>query len=44
MRQEAVKEFLKKSKTDWHIVEQLIHENKLVEVEYKGNKFYMRKL
>jgi len=44
MREEAVDEFLKKANGNWAIVEDLINENKLIETEYKNNKFYIRKL
>jgi len=44
MREEAVDEFLKKANGNWAIVEDLITENKLIETEYKHNKFYIRKL
>ena len=42
MRREAVKEFLKKTNADWAIIEKLLDEDKLVELEYKGNTYYMR--
>ncbi len=44
MRTEAVKEFLKKANTDWHVIERLLEEDKLIEIEYEGNKYYMRRL
>ncbi len=44
MREEAVAEFLKKAYADWYIIEKLLEENKLVELGYEGNKYYMRKL
>ena len=44
MREEGVEEFLTKAKGDWNIIEKLIAENKLVEMEYKDKKFYLRKL
>ena len=44
MRENAVKEFLEKAKADWDVVEKLLKENKLIETEYQGNRFYMRKL
>ena len=44
MREEAVDEFLKKAKANWSVIEKLVDENKLVEVKYQNNKFYMRKL
>jgi len=44
MRKEAVKEFLKKANTDWRVIEKLLEEDKLTELEYEGNKYYMRRL
>jgi len=44
MREEGVNNFLPKAKADWGVIEKLIREDKLVEVGYKGKKFYMRKL
>lgn len=44
MREEGVENFLSKAKADWGIIEKLIKEDKLVELEYKKKKFYMRKL
>jgi wyosine [tRNA(Phe)-imidazoG37] synthetase (radical SAM superfamily) len=44
MREEAVKEFLKKTNASWSIIEKLLLEDKLVELEYDGKMYYMRKL
>ncbi|ASJ03451.1 radical SAM protein [Thermococcus profundus] len=44
MREDAVREFLKKAKADWSVVEKLLNEGKLIELEYNGKRFYMRKL
>ena len=44
MRKEAVKEFLKKADADWRVIERLLEKNKLIELEYERNKYYMRKL
>ncbi len=44
MREEAVKEFLARARADWSIVRKLLEQGQLVETEYEGNKFYMRKL
>ncbi len=44
MRKEAVKEFLKKANADWRVIEKLLEEAKLVELEYEGNRYYMRRL
>jgi wyosine [tRNA(Phe)-imidazoG37] synthetase (radical SAM superfamily) len=43
MREESVRELLARAGVDWSVVEKLIAEKKLVEVEYKGKKFYLRK-
>jgi wyosine [tRNA(Phe)-imidazoG37] synthetase (radical SAM superfamily) len=44
MRKEAVRELLKEAKTDWQIIKKLLREDRLVELEYEGNRYYMRKL
>ena len=44
MRKEGVNELLKKSHADWSLMTHLINEKKLVEVEYQGEKFYLRNL
>jgi wyosine [tRNA(Phe)-imidazoG37] synthetase (radical SAM superfamily) len=44
MRKDGVDNFLTKAKADWSIIEKLIKENKLIELEYRDKKFYMRKL
>jgi wyosine [tRNA(Phe)-imidazoG37] synthetase (radical SAM superfamily) len=44
MRKEAVEAVLKKDRTNWRVIEKLLEENKLIELEYEGNKYYMRKL
>jgi wyosine [tRNA(Phe)-imidazoG37] synthetase (radical SAM superfamily) len=44
MRQDALNELLKSASKDWKTVEKLITEQKLVEIEYGGDTFYMRKL
>jgi wyosine [tRNA(Phe)-imidazoG37] synthetase (radical SAM superfamily) len=44
MREEAVREFLKKTDASWLIIEKLLLEDKLVELEYDGKVYYMRKL
>ncbi len=44
MKKEAVIEFLKKDDSSWRVIEKLISQGKLVELEYKNEKFYMRKL
>ena len=44
IREEGMEELLKKSKSDWDVVEKLIHDDKLVAVEYKNKRFYIRKM
>ena len=44
MREEGVNALLSKADSNWDSVNRLIIENKLVEIEYLGKKFYMRKL
>jgi wyosine [tRNA(Phe)-imidazoG37] synthetase (radical SAM superfamily) len=44
MREEGVTNFLSKAKAGWDIIEKLIKKDKLIEVKYKGYKFYLRKL
>jgi len=44
MREDALRELLRKANADWSVVEKLINEGKLIELEYNGRRFYMRKL
>ena len=44
MREEAVNEFLARARADWPVVHWLIAEGQLLEMEYEGMKFYMRRL
>jgi wyosine [tRNA(Phe)-imidazoG37] synthetase (radical SAM superfamily) len=44
MREEAVTEFLKRADAGWETVRHLIEKRDLVELEYHGRKFYMRRL
>lgn len=39
MREEALKDFLKRAKSDWPIIVGLIEQDKLVESEHEGHKF-----
>mgnify|MGYP001825946832 FL=1 len=43
MRKSAVREFLQKAGADGSVVYQLIAQGKLVEADYEGQKFYLRK-
>jgi wyosine [tRNA(Phe)-imidazoG37] synthetase (radical SAM superfamily) len=44
MRYEAVREFLRKANTGWQLIQELLDQGKLVELEFEGDKYYMRKL
>jgi wyosine [tRNA(Phe)-imidazoG37] synthetase (radical SAM superfamily) len=44
MRDDAVKEFLKKGNADWSVVRRLIQEKEIIELRYRGSIFYVRKL
>jgi wyosine [tRNA(Phe)-imidazoG37] synthetase (radical SAM superfamily) len=44
MREDAVGEFLARAKADWPVVHKLIEQGQLVETEYEGKRFYVRKL
>jgi wyosine [tRNA(Phe)-imidazoG37] synthetase (radical SAM superfamily) len=43
MRESAVREFLKRAKTEWSVVEELMAEGKLKEVDYLGNRYFVRR-
>jgi len=44
MREEAVSEFLARAEVGWSVVHRLIAQGQLIEMEYEGSTFYMRKL
>ncbi|MCR4404411.1 MAG: radical SAM protein [Candidatus Acetothermia bacterium] len=44
LREEAVRELLAKAGADWQVVRKLIDADRLVELEYRGRKFYMRQV
>jgi len=44
MREDAVSEFLARAGADWSVVHRLIAQEQLIEMDYEGRKFYMRKL
>ena len=44
MREDAVRAFLEKAKSDFGIIEKMVKENKLVRSEYNGHTFYLRPL
>lgn len=43
MRKDAVDAFLERAGADWEVVHRLILQEKLIEAEYKGHKFYLRR-
>jgi len=43
MREEAVKKFLEQAGRSWDIIQRLIDAGQLVEAEYGGNRFYLRR-
>ncbi len=43
MREEAVGKFLARGRTDWTLIHRLIAKGQLIETEFEGQKFYMRK-
>jgi wyosine [tRNA(Phe)-imidazoG37] synthetase (radical SAM superfamily) len=44
MRKDAVEEFLNKANSNWSIIKDLMSQEKIVELQYEGKKFYMRNL
>jgi wyosine [tRNA(Phe)-imidazoG37] synthetase (radical SAM superfamily) len=44
MRKEAVSNFLTRAGADWSVIQRLIDRDELIEMKYKGRKFYMRRL
>jgi wyosine [tRNA(Phe)-imidazoG37] synthetase (radical SAM superfamily) len=44
MREDAVSEFLARADADWAVVRRLMAQGQLLELEYKGHQFYLRKL
>lgn len=44
MREDAVIDFLARAGADWSVIQRLIVQERLIETEYEGRKFYMRKL
>ena len=43
MRKDAVNEFLTRARADWSAVHELIDQKRLVEMDYEGRTFYMRR-
>ncbi|MGC9331717.1 MAG: radical SAM protein [Bacteroidales bacterium] len=44
MREDAVKELLEKDNASMELIEKLIHDNKLLRLNFGGHNFYLRKL
>lgn len=44
LREDIVRELLRRSQRNWGLIENMLAEGKLVELEYDGQKYYMRKL
>ena len=44
MREDAVSEFLGRAKAAWPVVHNLVERGQLIETEYEGKRFYMRRL
>ena len=44
MRKDALADFLKKAGADWEVVRRLIARSRIVETEFEGRKYYLRKL
>ena len=44
MREEAVSDLLARAGADWSVIRSLIERSQLIETEYKGRRFYMRRL
>lgn len=43
MREDAVKEMLRKAQVDWTVVQRLLNQGLILEMEYEGKRFYMRR-
>lgn len=43
MREEAVRELLRRAGASWQIVDELLYTGELVRLEYEGKIYYMRK-
>jgi wyosine [tRNA(Phe)-imidazoG37] synthetase (radical SAM superfamily) len=44
MREEGIKELLRKANSDWLTVKRLLNEGKIIELEYQDHIYYMRKI
>lgn len=43
MRHDAVDSFLKRAGVDWKVIQNLVKEERLIQTEYDGNIFYLRR-
>ncbi|KYH38948.1 MAG: hypothetical protein AYL31_010450 [Candidatus Bathyarchaeota archaeon B26-1] len=44
IREEGMRELLRRADADWSVVERLLDKEKLLELEYEGHRYYLRKL
>jgi len=44
MREDAIKEYLKKANSNFSIIEEMLKENKIIVSEYNNERFYLRRL
>jgi hypothetical protein len=44
MREDAVTAFLTRAGAGWGVIRQLVRQDRLVETEYGGHRFYLRRL
>jgi hypothetical protein len=44
MREPEVAQLLKKTHQDWSLIERLLGEEKLKQVDYSGQRFYVRRI
>ena len=44
MREEAVRKFLNRAGKDWTLIHNLVNQNRLLETEYEGKTYFIRKL
>ncbi len=44
MREEAVRKFLNRAGKDWSLIHNLVNQNRLLETEYEGKRYFIRKL
>ena len=43
MREDAVREYLKKANADWDVITALVNKGSLTEIKYQGENFYLRR-